>query len=237
MLEVTSDHKQSQFLLSIEKWCNVHAVVIVLSVVLSMYYASMEIFCAVSVLSFVSLFLSQRAFLSHFSPFAGIANWVTMMRFVLLASCFLSYMALGIYWFFGLIVFAVILDVVDGKIARRMGQESSFGQYFDMEVDAFYVMGMALYFYFTTGLGVWLLLPGLLRYIYRILVWWGPHKNFRETKKKYAATFAGLNFALLAIAIPLPTFYQSTVIFAAAMLVTVSFSISFLEYFSHAEKS
>jgi phosphatidylglycerophosphate synthase len=65
---------------------------------------------------------------------------------------------------FGLV--ALALDGVDGRLARTRNEASEFGARFDMEVDAAYVLflsGLAA----TTGrAGAWILLAGLMRYLW-----------------------------------------------------------------------
>ncbi|MET8178205.1 CDP-alcohol phosphatidyltransferase family protein [Streptomyces sp. NPDC005336] len=68
---------------------------------------------------------------------------------------------------------ALILDAVDGQVARRTGTSSSLGARFDMEVDA--VLILVLSVYVATALGPWVLLIGGMRYAFvaaaRFLPW------------------------------------------------------------------
>ncbi len=60
----------------------------------------------------------------------------------------------------------LILDGVDGAVARRTGTASDFGARFDMELDAFFILVLCLLLWQRGDLGVWVLLVGLLRYIF-----------------------------------------------------------------------
>ena len=53
---------------------------------------------------------------------------------------------------------ALVLDRVDGEVARRTGSVSGFGAAFDMEVDAFLVLVLSVYVAGTAG--AWVLLIG-----------------------------------------------------------------------------
>ncbi|MEU8826413.1 CDP-alcohol phosphatidyltransferase family protein [Streptomyces sp. NPDC048636] len=68
---------------------------------------------------------------------------------------------------------ALILDMVDGKVARRTGTSSPLGARFDMEVDAFLILVLSVYV--ATSLGPWVLLIGAMRYAFvvasRFLPW------------------------------------------------------------------
>ncbi|MEU2063294.1 CDP-alcohol phosphatidyltransferase family protein [Streptomyces sp. NPDC013455] len=59
---------------------------------------------------------------------------------------------------------ALLLDGVDGKVARRTGTSSALGARFDMEVDAFLILVLSVYV--STRLGPWVLLIGVMRYAF-----------------------------------------------------------------------
>jgi phosphatidylglycerophosphate synthase len=62
----------------------------------------------------------------------------------------------------GLTVVALVLDAVDGRVARRTGTVSRFGARFDMEADAFLILVLSVYVARSTG--PWVLTSGLARY-------------------------------------------------------------------------
>ncbi|MFC9282013.1 CDP-alcohol phosphatidyltransferase family protein [Streptomyces collinus] len=64
----------------------------------------------------------------------------------------------------GLTAVALLLDGVDGKVARRTGTSSALGARFDMEVDAFLILVLSVYV--STQLGPWVLLIGGMRYAF-----------------------------------------------------------------------
>jgi len=59
---------------------------------------------------------------------------------------------------------ALVLDAVDGVVARRTDTASAFGARFDMEVDAFLIFVLSVYVAHTTG--SWVLAIGLARYAF-----------------------------------------------------------------------
>jgi phosphatidylglycerophosphate synthase len=68
-----------------------------------------------------------------------------------------------------LIVVAVaclILDGVDGKVARARGEASDFGARFDMETDAAMIMILCVAVSAQGGVGWWVVAIGLARYVY-----------------------------------------------------------------------
>jgi phosphatidylglycerophosphate synthase len=68
---------------------------------------------------------------------------------------------------------ALVLDAVDGKVARRTGTVSPVGARFDMEVDAFLVLVLSIHV--AVIVGPWALAIGGMRYVFvaagRLLPW------------------------------------------------------------------
>jgi phosphatidylglycerophosphate synthase len=69
---------------------------------------------------------------------------------------------------------AAVLDGVDGWLARRSGMMSRFGSRFDMEVDALLVMVLATLAWQYEKAGAWVMLSGLLRYLFVAAGWLWP---------------------------------------------------------------
>ncbi|MFI5975557.1 CDP-alcohol phosphatidyltransferase family protein [Streptomyces sp. NPDC051452] len=107
----------------------------------------------------------HRSRLSSFGP----ANRVTLGRATLVggvtalvADSFQS--APPVTLLVGLTAVALLLDGVDGKVARRTGTCSALGARFDMEVDAFLILVLSVYV--SMRLGPWVLLIGGMRYAF-----------------------------------------------------------------------
>ncbi|MEU0255565.1 CDP-alcohol phosphatidyltransferase family protein [Streptomyces sp. NPDC006184] len=107
----------------------------------------------------------HRSRLSSFGP----ANRVTLGRTTLVggvtalvADSFES--APPVTLLAALTAVALLLDGVDGKVARRTGTSSALGARFDMEVDAFLILVLSVYV--SMDLGPWVLLIGGMRYAF-----------------------------------------------------------------------
>lgn len=61
---------------------------------------------------------------------------------------------------------ALLLDGVDGWIARRTRTDSLFGAYFDMELDAFFILVLCLALMVLGKVGPWVVLIGAMRYVF-----------------------------------------------------------------------
>lgn len=72
-------------------------------------------------------------------------------------------------WLYGWIaLLALILDGVDGKVARATGSQSDFGARFDMELDALFILGLSVAVLALGKAGPWVLALGLIRYAFVI---------------------------------------------------------------------
>lgn len=185
-------------------------------------------------LSFAFLWWRHECFLKPQSVFAGPANWITVSRFIIIAYVLTFFEVLPLPVLVSLVSIAVLMDVLDGYIARRTHTQSAFGALFDMEVDSFYVIAMGLYFYFTTDFGLWLLIPGCIRYVYDIVRIVFVDEKFEPQRQSLAVFLAGFNFVLLIAALMLPSDLSLLVLLISLMVVCFSFSRSFLDLFRYA---
>ena len=105
-------------------------------------------------------------------PGLGPANRVTLGRLVLV----LPVAALGLQPVVGseavrwtvvaVGAVALVLDGVDGWVARRTGTGTAFGARFDMEVDAFLILALSVLAWRAGPVGPWILGVGALRYLF-----------------------------------------------------------------------
>ena len=70
------------------------------------------------------------------------------------------------WWLAGLALAALILDGVDGWLARRLRESSDFGARFDMEVDAALILVLCFGLIAADKAGAWVLAIGLMRYAF-----------------------------------------------------------------------
>ncbi|MCW8383085.1 CDP-alcohol phosphatidyltransferase family protein [Streptomyces justiciae] len=158
----------------------------------------------------------------------GPANRVTLGRSILVggvtalvADSFQS--SPPVTLFVGLTAVALILDGVDGKVARRTGTSTPLGARFDMEVDAFLILVLSVYV--SMSLGPWVLLIGGMRYAFvaaaRVWTWLNAPLP-PSTARKTVAALQGV-FLLLAASGLLPYALEFAVVATALGTLVWSF--------------
>jgi phosphatidylglycerophosphate synthase len=129
----------------------------------------------------------------------------------------------GIATLVGLAAVALVLDGVDGWVARRTGTVSALGWRFDMEVDAFLILVLSVCV--ARSVGPWVLAIGVARYLAwaagALVPWLGVPVPPRYWRKPVAA-IQGIVLTA-AIAQLLPAAIMVAAIVLAMVLLTESF--------------
>lgn len=89
----------------------------------------------------------------------------------------------------------VVLDGVDGWLARRARMTSAFGARFDMEVDALLIQALAILAWRYEKAGPWVLCSGLIRYGFMTAGW-----LWRWLQQPLAPTLRGRAIAVMQVA-------------------------------------
>lgn len=134
----------------------------------------------------------------------GPANQVTLLRLGLTAllAGFLGEGRDGAWLAVGVASLALVLDAVDGALARRKGWASAFGARFDMETDALLIMLMAALVFAQDKAGAWILIAGSLRYLFvaAALFWPWLGRPLPASRRRQAVCVAQVLTLLLALA-------------------------------------
>lgn len=163
------------------------------------------------------------------SELLSLANGVTALR--LLGIVWLAHAAVGLDDYSYLLASAGLLlllsDAIDGWLARRYKDSSSLGGQFDEEVDAFFLLILCLIAVHTERLGLWILLPGGLRYgfvLVRTLLEYRRPTPINIRSLRARVLFVVMMLAMLTTFLPYPALYTPAVVIASVCLV-----ISFLK--------
>jgi phosphatidylglycerophosphate synthase len=158
----------------------------------------------------------------------GAANWVTLARATfacgaaaLTADSWVSPPARTTLLI--LATLALVLDWVDGQVARRTGTASRFGAQFDMEVDAFLILVLSVYV--AASVGVWVLAIGTARYALLAATWLLPWLRQPAPSRRWCKVVAAAQGIVLVIASAdvLPPVVTEFALAAALILLAESF--------------
>ena len=209
------------------KWSEIHSFVVLTGAAASFYFGTISLLVMPVGFSFLYYLHHQREYLSQLKPFGGYANAVTLFRLLLMCLGGLFSMHWPNYLLFAFFTTAVLLDVLDGYLARRFRQSSDFGLYFDMETDAFFVALASLILYKKGLIDAWILFPGYLRYFYMMVWKLIPLEQKKEPKRRYASIIAGIFFVALLLPFLLPEYLYQWPLRIAGALIIGSFAFSF----------
>lgn len=123
----------------------------------------------------------------------------------------------------GLASVALVLDAVDGWVARRTGTVSAFGARFDLEVDAFLIAVLSLHV--ARELGWWVATIGAARYVLLVaqqLVPWLRIELPPSRWRKAVAVYQGIALTA-ATAEVLPSAVAAGLVLAGLSALAVSF--------------
>jgi phosphatidylglycerophosphate synthase len=95
-------------------------------------------------------------------------------------------------------VVALVLDAVDGWVARRTGTASPLGARFDGEVDAFLILVLGVYA--SRSVGPWVLAIGAARYVFLAAGWLLPWMRASLPPRYWRKTVAAIQGITLTVA-------------------------------------
>lgn len=168
--------------------------------------------------------------LQHF----GAANALTLARgavVVTLAGFLAGPIDTTLAWAASLLGFlCIVLDGVDGWLARRFAMVSPFGARFDMEVDAFLMLVLGLLLVASGAVGAWVLLIGAARYLFVAAGWLVPALRAPlpySERRRVVCVVQGLALVLALVPV-LPPFMAALAAAAGLTATAWSFGIDIL---------
>ncbi len=93
---------------------------------------------------------------------------------------------------------ALVLDNIDGRVARRTGTATALGARFDMEIDAFLILVLSVHV--ARSLGWWVLAIGLMRYVYVVAGWLLPWLRSPVPPRNWRRVVAAVQGVVLTVA-------------------------------------
>lgn len=127
----------------------------------------------------------------------------------------------------GLGLLFLLGDILDGWLARRRAESSSFGAFFDKEADALFVLLLCTIAVLQERLPLWMISVGLLRYVFVVVVFLLNPPDKTEERFQWARYIhGGMVGSLLLVFLPIPNVVRPFAYLAAAALF-ISFGRSF----------
>jgi phosphatidylglycerophosphate synthase len=126
----------------------------------------------------------------------------------------------------------VILDGLDGRLARATGMSSEYGARFDMETDAAFILVLSILVWQHGKAGVWVLMCGLMRYGFvaagRLMPWMAaPLRATLRGRIVAVSQLVGLGVALAPI-VPAPASTVAAGLTLAALTWSFGLDIAWL---------
>lgn len=214
----------------LQRWSRRHALGLLLSLAACEYWRAAWPSAVWAAPSCLLLIAASRGWFTPSGRF-GLANLVTSLRFSLVLSLTAPPAWLSTKSCVAITVGILILDGLDGWLARMRGDVSAFGAHFDMETDALLVLVVGLRLWLDVGYPAWVLLAGLLRYVYVLCLWIAPGTG-REAPRSPFGRYA-FPTVIVGFIAGLSTHgeYGSLCVAVGTLTVSVSFARSF--YFSY----
>ena len=179
-----------------------------------------------ALISFFLFLIIHRREMKQIKPIGGYANWVTLLRLIIILTIMTTSEITLLSAQIGFII-ALILDGVDGYIARRTKSESLEGTRFDMEVDAFFVLAITLFIWSSLGYPIWIISLGLFRYAYVILLYGLRLPERPEPPSYFKKTTTVISIGVMIVILILPEVNFSYTIALPITLLVLSFGHSF----------
>lgn len=123
-----------------------------------------------------------------------------------------------------------MLDGIDGWVARRTRMSSEFGARFDMEVDAFLILVLAMLAWRHGKAGGWILVAGLLRYLFILAgkLWAWMEKPLRPSTRRQTICVVQIVGLIVTLVPSVPPPASATVAALALTALCYSFMVDTL---------
>ncbi len=166
----------------------------------------------------------------------GYPNLITAVRLIFMMLLAFYFKDLSNITLFVIFNFVILLDGLDGFIARKLNQCSEYGERFDSEADAQLVYLLSWIHFANGTVDWWILIPGMMRYLYQLFFFWVP-SNSKFPPKKFRATVAVIFFFSLSFAFILNSIITSYLLIVSSSLISLSFSLSLISGFKQYSQS
>jgi phosphatidylglycerophosphate synthase len=206
--------------MQLQTWTHCHAAGLIVGGAVSLLTQSPIPATVFGVVSLLLLVMHHRGRWTPSGIF-GPANTVTTIRLAMIAGlCTMGFLE-GLGPASALLVLAIFaLDGLDGWLAKRTRQAGVFGAAFDMECDALLVLVATLLLYLRGRLGVYILVPGFLRYVYALGVAYLPGGGVEPPPTRFGRyAFSVFTVSMMVSLWPIEPIYAPLAVLATLIIV------------------
>ena len=206
----------------IVKWSSVHALMLVPTAFASVREVSAWPVLSIASLSLLFLLLLARQKLGRI-PLWNWANGVSVLRWGGIVFLALAAPRLQGGFFFGGGILLMLLDGLDGRLARRQGTATELGEYLDKEIDSLFLLVVCLSLVAEGLVGPWIIIIGLSRYLFVVALFFFKPVRPKESRSLRARfIYSGTLLILLSLFLPFP-FSRSWTALGCAAIILFSF--------------
>jgi len=210
-----------------------HSILILGSSIVFVFTKNIFFIIGSAALSFAAFFIWNIVQQKRSTFLVEAANLVSSTRLLTLLILPFFILQLSDHWIGGIALLVLILDGLDGYLARKYKTTSLFGSYLDMETDAFFVLVLTSILFFQEKFGLWILALGWLRYVYFITISFFKPVEKKEDRDYFAQVIAVVFMGSLVACFFLPeSFYVPAVVLSSGLLL-FSFGKSFVRVISN----
>jgi uncharacterized protein (TIRG00374 family) len=211
-------------------WAYASALSMVLGTLLALWLSYPAVLAVIAVLCFFVFVAQSKGSWTPKGRF-GLANVVTTSRLGITL-----WLLLGFARQPGILVASValanlLLDLVDGWLARRGGLSSEFGALFDMETDALFVLTLAMILFSRGIAGSWVIMAGLWRYLYVLAPVCFPASGVEDKRSRHGRLLYVSMIACFLLALVVPPSAGWLLALAGTLAVSASFIHSFWQLY------
>lgn len=202
----------------IERWSLGNAGGLILATAATLWFGALGPVLVTGGAALVMLVVQERWAWTPGGAF-GRANAVTAVRLVLVLSLPFIPAEASPLWPIGVGLAVLLSDGLDGYLARRFELESEFGEFFDKETDALFLLVLCLMTSERDLLTSWVVSLGLLRYLFVVALFLLQPDVGKEYRSQWARyIYVGVVLSMLAAFLPYPALVQPVVALAAVAL-------------------
>jgi phosphatidylglycerophosphate synthase len=213
--------------MSLKQWNIIHSIGILMALAVFHLTGWYWPVIAVALLSLILLWTSQWYTISNIKPAGGYANLVTFLRYILLL-LIVIFSDVWPVWSLGfLFAIPVLLDGLDGYLARKLNHITKFGALFDLETDSLFMTLTGMILYHRHIVGAWLLPAAYMRYFYVLVIAILQLNRIQEKRTRFGPFIAFIMFVSVILEFILQAEVTKVILFCASSLIVLSFIYSF----------